>query len=220
MIKRILIGVLAVSAAVLLFSCGQPFAGGPGGPGGQGRPGMPGPDMPQFADNDAGEIIRSIKAELSPEQFNALVETINKRLSSGESIEQIIGKPDREFGPRDFRNGPVGVLGIFIPIVAMICMAGVLVVLFGTRYKRDQMLIEKGIYQTVSRRKFPMEAALLVTGIILIFWGLALSVFNCLSFGLNGRSLSGGSIPFIIGIGVFVSFFVYRSIFSSKEKIS
>jgi hypothetical protein len=99
-------------------------------------------------------------------------------------------------------------------------MAGVLIVFFGTRLKRDQLLIEKGIYQTVSRRKFPYEAALLVTGIVLTFWGAALSIFNCLAFGFSGRSLAGGSIPLIIGIGVLVSFLVYRSIFSAKEKVS
>ena len=176
--------------------------------------------MPSFIDNGPGGVLHSIKAELTSDQFNALIETVNKRLSNGESIEQIIGHPDREFKPRDFRTGPVGILGFFIPIIAIVCMAGVLIVFFGTRLKRDQMLIEKGIYQTVEKRKFPLEAALLVTGIVMTFWGLALSVFNCLSFGLNGRSLSGGSIPFVIGIGVLVSFLVYRSIFSAREKVS
>jgi len=90
MTKRILVGVFAVSVIALLFSCRSAFAGGPGGPGG---PRWAGPDMPSFIDNGPGGVLHSIKAELTSDQFNALIETVNKRLSNGESIEQIIGHP-------------------------------------------------------------------------------------------------------------------------------
>jgi len=115
--------------------------------------------------------------------------------------------------------GPIPVIGgIFIPFAAIIGICFVFVLFLRLRHRRDVLLIEKGRFRSEDMQGFRVDAALIVAGTILFFWGISLSIFNLLLFGVNERALAAGIIPFIVGIGCFAAFVLFRFLISHTHR--
>jgi hypothetical protein len=144
---------------------------------------------------------------------------IAKRLRAGESLNRILD-PQRGDGRLSFREmGPLPMIGGFlIPVIAIIGACLVFSLYLKLKSKRDMLLIEKNLFGPKDITGFRVDAALSVAGTVLIFWGIALTVFNMIVFGARVRAIGAGIIPFIIGIGCYIAFLIYRKLFPETAR--
>jgi hypothetical protein len=160
-----------------------------------------------------------IVKDAAGKSVNTDLGAIAKRIKNGEPLRKILSPypfPDRM---SIHEMGPVPVIGgLFIPFAAIAGVCFVFVLFLRLRHKRDVLLIEKGLFRTEDLQGFRVDAALLVTGTVLLFWGISLSLFNLLSFGASTRTFAAGVIPFIVGIGCFAAFFLFRLLISLTPK--
>lgn len=145
------------------------------------------------------------------------IAVIAKRIQSGDALRNILDQ-NRNQGRLTFREmGPVPMIGGFlIPIIAILGACFVFCLYLKLRSKRDIMLIEKNIFKPEDISNFRVDAALSVAGTVLIFWGIALTLFNIIVFGIRARAFGSGIIPFTVGIGCYTAFIIYRKLFSKQ----
>jgi hypothetical protein len=139
---------------------------------------------------------------------------IAKRIQEGNALHSILDQQNNQ-GRLSFREmGPLPMIGGFlIPIFAILGACFVLCLYLKLKSKRDILLIEKNIFKPEDIQGFRIDAALSVAGTVLIFWGIALTLFSIIVFGISTRSLGSGIIPFIVGIGCYIAFIIYRVLF-------
>jgi hypothetical protein len=104
------------------------------------------------------------------------------------------------------KSSAAQVILALIPIVGIV--AGSVVVFFYLlwNHKRRTMLIQAGLY---SRPTFDMLSFSLLTGILLLCVGIALTVVFAAALGLS-IGLLGGIIPLALGIGLLVYYAMKR----------
>lgn len=105
------------------------------------------------------------------------------------------------------KSGAVHVIIALIPIVGIVM--GSIVVFFYLLWdhKRKTLLIQARLY---SRPTFDLLSFSLLTGILLLSVGIALTVVFAVALGLS-LGLLGGIIPLALGIGLLVYYTMKRS---------
>lgn len=105
------------------------------------------------------------------------------------------------------KSGAAQVIIALIPIVGIVMGSIVVFFYLFWNHKRKTMLIQAGLY---SRPTFDLLSFSLLTGILLLSVGLALTVVFAAALGLSLGLLSG-MIPLALGIGLLVYYAIKRS---------
>jgi hypothetical protein len=93
-----------------------------------------------------------------------------------------------------------------IPIVGIVMGSVVVFFYLLWNHRRRTLLIKAGQYK---RPDFDLLSFSLLTGLLLAFVGLALTIFLALALGIN-FGLLGGIIPLSVGIGLLVFYGIRR----------
>jgi hypothetical protein len=136
-----------------------------------------------------------------PEDFtkNELLDTVKNS-----DLDSAIAERIREYGVKDlFPPTIVMVIGIFVPISAIIGFSLVLCIFISLYHKKVMAMIEKGNY---TQKPIRWDLICLLLGIILVFVGPGISVTASAFFGMRLWiwTIASGLIPLLVGIAFLI----------------
>ena len=162
------------------------------------------------AEQQKKEQEKEKQAEEKKEKEEDLGDAMKKRMEEGESLFDIIGMPDVEaLMPTGFE---IFLLWL-IPFSVIVGVVILIVLVSKRRHQRILAMIEKGILpdvEAIDRHRatqFRWDIFLLLTGLILGFGGIGLSVFMMGHKGPNQWYM--GIIPFLVGAALLVFYLIF-----------
>lgn len=109
---------------------------------------------------------------------------------------------------------PTGVLvaALMVPIMGIAGTMIVLILLLALYHRRTMAMIAKGSFEQ-KPLAVRWDLLVLLTGLILIFLGPAISIYLVSAYGVYPWAVSGGVIPFFLG----GAFLVFHKMYLSKQ---
>jgi hypothetical protein len=144
-------------------------------------------------------IAASIAISCVPEDFtkNELLDTVKNS-----DLDNAIAERIREHGVKDlFPPTIVMVIGVFVPISAIIGFSLVLCIFISLYHKKVMAMIEKGNY---TQKPIRWDLICLLLGIILVFVGPGISLTTSAFFGMRLWTIASGLIPLLVGIALLI----------------
>lgn len=143
-------------------------------------------------------------------------DAISKRMAEGESMFKILGIPEAE----DYLPGTFEIILLWsIPIAALIGIVVLVIVITKRRNERILAMIEKGItpddatIKMFRPKPFRWDMFSLLTGLVLIFAGLGVSLFKIGKEGID--QWYHGIIPILVGVAFIIAYRIFL-----KDKMS